>query len=107
MKEKDWEDWSNALRERVTNWLEQESEETPKGYTCGQCGEYLMNRIVHCSIHENGGEDSSETHIGGGEVRTLKIPECPNDNCPNHHPTFWDEHLQLEGNTLRGPCIDY
>ena len=107
MKEKDWENWSSALKERATSWLEQEAKEVPKGHICGRCGEHLIARTVHCSIHEDGGEGPSETHVGGGEVHTLEIPECPNDDCPNHQPSFWDEHLTLDGNTLRGPCIDY
>jgi hypothetical protein len=107
MKESDWKNWANELKERATNWLANEAEKTPKGYFCRSCGEYLRTRIIYCSIHENGEGEFSETHVGGGEVRTLKIPECPNNDCPNHRPSFWDEHLQLDGNTLRGPCIDY
>jgi hypothetical protein len=105
VEKKDWEKWAEGLNNRIAEWLKNEARETEEGYFCKRCGNQLMARIVYCPIHDYYG--LFKIHTGSGEVYTFEIPECPNEKCPNHHPSFWDEHLRLDGNTLRGPCIDY
>ena len=104
MLSKDWEKWAENLNQRISKWLEQESVKTEDGYECKRCGQSLMNRTVYCSVHEF--FTMMGSHGGGGRVHTFYIPECPNEICKNHRPSFWDGEFHLDGDTLRGPCID-
>jgi hypothetical protein len=104
MEEKYWREWADALNEEITSWLNEEAKKTEEGYFCKLCGEQLMARTVHCSIHD--GYKFFKDCVGSGRVYTFKIPECPNEKCPNHRPNFWNKYLRLDGDTLRGPCID-
>lgn len=102
-----WETWANDLSNRISEWLKEESTGKDNGYSCKRCGKDLMNRTVYCSIHEAYSLFKG-SHAGGGSVHTFQIPECPNEDCQNHRPSFWDSNLQLDDrDTMRGPCIDY
>jgi hypothetical protein len=66
-----------------------------------------MNRMVYCSIYEFA--SLGLTGGGSGKVHKFPIPECPNEKCKNHRPSFWDGNLNLDeaSDTLRGPSIEY
>lgn len=106
MKVNEWEEWGKQLESRIATWLKKETKKTSDGYVCKVCGKTLMNRMVYCSIHEF---SSIFPNAGGGSVHTFRIPECPNEKCKNHRPSFWDGNLHLDesSDTLRGPAIDY
>jgi hypothetical protein len=104
MEKKDWIKWAELLDKRITAWLSEEAKKTEEGYFCKRCGEQLMAKTVYCSIHD--GYKFFKNCVGSGGVHTFEIPECPNEKCPNHYPSFWDTHLRLDGDTLFGPCID-
>ena len=104
MEAKKWDEWAKKLNEDIRQWLEAEATKTEDGYKCVKCGNSLMSRTVHCSIHD--GYSLFGTHAGAGQVHRFGVPECPNEECPNHRPSFWTRGLHLDGNTLYGPCYD-
>jgi len=107
MEEGPWNEWAEALYTKTAEWLKQETREENEAYLCNRCGTGLMTRVAHCSIH-NGYKMFKDSHSGGGSVQRVEIPECPNESCPNHRPSFWDGQLSLNeaSDTLYGPCID-
>ncbi|MFY9458093.1 MAG: hypothetical protein WAP23_04210 [Candidatus Spechtbacterales bacterium] len=105
MEKVQWQEWRRALGERIGKWLEQEARKDGDAYICVRCSQRLASQTVYMSIHDaftiSGGK-----HVGDGKVKKFDILECPNRECVNFLPGFWDVELRFDGGTLRGPCID-
>ncbi len=105
MEKAQWQEWQKALDGRMKHWEQQELRKEGDRYLCARCNQGLVRRTVYASLH-NAFSVSGGMHAGGGKITTFDIPECPNGECQNSHPSFWDAELRLDGDTLRGPCID-
>ena len=105
MEKGQWAEWARNLDGKIKAWLGKEAEIKPDGsYFCKKCGGLLIVRKIYCSVHD--GYSLFKTCCGSGSVFTIEIPRCSNENCSNYFPNFGDPHIQVNNDTMIGPCID-